>query len=255
MPKELPAKEANFLRHYVKEGAVEEKIRAVEKRLRLRAGAGAKLLKLKRVQDALREMMEPIRLEQQRQEMLGNAVDEVTAKLQAEKVELEARLAAATQMPAMVVAGNTDVIEQELMRLVRLDPERHGRIKLASIQTAFVVAGLMEQGTTRRVVPAEMQTPGNTTGIYQSLFDRMRAAPAAVEGAPTPPALPAADEAEVFDLTPSSAAHVSRETKGESSVQVQVPLEGEPIDPVVASTSRRQPSQKQASQVITVEVG
>lgn len=250
MPRKLPPGEEKFLRLYVKEGAIDEKIPVVEKRLRLRKGTGAKLLKFKRVQNALRETTEPIRLEQERQEMVGKAVDEVTAKLQAEKVELEARLAAATQMPAMVVAGNTDVIEQELMRLVRLDPERHGRIKLASIQTAFVVAGLMEQGTTRRVVPAEMQTPGNTTGIYQSLFDRMRAAPAAA-----PPTLPAADEAEVFDLTPSSAAHVSRETKGESSVQVQVPLEGEPIDPVVASTSRRQPSQKQASQVITVEVG
>ncbi len=254
MPKELPAKEANFLRHYVKEGAVEEKIRAIEKRLRLRVGAGAKLLKLKRVQEALREMMEPIRLEQQRQEMLGQAVEEVTAKLQAEKIELEARLAAATQMPLMVVTGNTDVIEQELMRLVRLDPEKHGRIKLASIQTAFVVAGLMEQGTTRRVVPAEMPTPGNTTGIYQSLFDRMRAAPAEAEGVPAPPALPAADEAEVFDLTPQVAAPVSRGTKGEGAAPVQVPREGESIDPVVASTAKRQPSQKQATQVITVEV-
>ncbi len=138
------------------------------------------------------------------------------------------------------------------MRLVRLDPERHGRIKLASIQTAFVVAGLMEQGTTRRVVPAEMPTPGNTTGIYQSLFDLMRAAPA--EGVPAPPALPPADEAEVFDLTPQVAAPVSRGTKGEGAAPVQVPREGESIDPIVASTAKRQPSQKQATQVITVEV-
>lgn len=253
MPTKLDPKEANFLRRYVKEGAVEEKIPAIEKRLRLRVGTGVKFLKLKRVQDALRVMMEPIRLEQERQAMVGKAVEECTAKLQAEKAELEARLAAATQMPDMRVTGNTEAIEHELMRLVRLDPERHGGIKLASIKTALVVAGLMEQGTTRRVIPPDDPGKGTAPGIYQSLFDRQRQQEKLLEGnvTPPPPALPPAEEAEVFDLTPQAAIIVPRGTKGES----ELPKEGESIDPVVVAAPKRQPSQKAAAQVITVEVG
>lgn len=240
MPRKLPADEEKFLRAYVKEGGVEEKIRIAEQRTRLKVGTGVKILKLKRVQDALRERMEPVRLEQQRQEMLAEAVQQVTAKLEAEKSAAEAKLNEVLQLPLIAVQGNELKIEQELMRLVCLCPEKYGGIKLAAIKTAFVVAGLMEQGTTRRVIPADREAGVASSGVYANVFDRLRleqgTQPAAIETLPPPPA------DEVFDLTPPK-------VLAPEPVALKIPPPGEAIDPV------RVAAKPGSARVITIEVG
>lgn len=237
MPKRLPPDEERFVRNYVREGGEEEHIRAAEKRARLKMGTGARVLKLKRVQDAVKERMEPIRLEQQRQQLVGEAVVQATAQLQEERDRLQQAMEQIVALPAMRVMGNEQVIEQELMKLVRLCPEKFGRIKLAAIQTSFVVAGLMEQGTTRRVSPPDSAKISDGKGVYASLFDRLRAEPKA-----EPAVVEAVEGSDgVFDLTPQ---------KVEIAMVPAVlwmPPPGESIDPV------RIP--KGAARVITVEVG
>lgn len=249
MPKKLPADEEKLLRFFIKEGAADEKIPVVAKRFRMTVGVVTRKLGLKRVQEELRVRMEPVRLEQQRQQMLADDVAKVTAQLIEDKEKAENALKAATQMPAMSVTGNELIIEQELMRLVRLDPEKHGRIKLASIQTAFVVAGLMEQGTTRRVSPPERNPEAAAAGVYTNLFDRLRLERDAKAATPEPVAemIPDAEIVEdVFDLTPPPV-DASR-TKVSTRV---LPPVGEVIEVIGMPPVQRQ----NTSRVITVEVG
>lgn len=242
MPKKLPAQEEKFLRHYVKEGGVEEKIRDVERRLRLKMGTGARFLKLKRVQDVFKEMMEPIRLEQQRQALVGAAVAEATAKLEAEKAEAEKKLNEVLSIQLIPVQGNETRIDHELMRLVQLDPEKYGGIKLAAIKTAYVVAGLMEQGTTRRVIPADGKPETAGGGVYQNLFDRQRQLAAGAEptNVPNVTSVPPADD-QVFDLTPVK-------VLAPEPVELHIPPPGEAIEPMAI------PAKKTGAHVITVEV-
>ncbi len=173
MPIKLPPKEERFVQRHVLFGATDDpvKIREAERLSRWVKGSAARLLKLVRVQNRIAELMAPVLAEQAAQKAAANLIDQATSKLQAEKAELEEKLAAATQMPLMLVTGNRNIIEQELMRLVRLDPERHGRIKLQSIQTALVVDGLVEQGTFKRVAPPDSSLAA-AAGVYQNLFDR-----------------------------------------------------------------------------------
>jgi hypothetical protein len=241
MPK-LPAVEEKVLRFYIKEGGVEEKIPVVAKRYRMTVPAVTRMLKLKRVQDALRTRMEPVRLEQMKQQMVADAVQQAVADLQAKKDEAERRLKEVLDVPLMPVQGNELVIEQELMRLVRLCPEKYGAIKLASIKTAFVVAGLMEQGTTKRVIPPEGKGEITGGGVYQNLFDRQRQLQAGTEPTNvTPVAPPPTPPEEVFDLTP-------QKVMAPEPAAFKMPPPGEAIDPVATA------AKKGASRVITVEV-
>lgn len=249
MPKKLPADEERFVRCYIKEGGVEEKLPEAEKRARLKKGAGAQLLKKKRVADEVRVRMEPVRLEQMKQQMLADAVEQVTADLKAKADAAEKTLKEVLDVPLIPVMGNETRIDHELMRLVQLCPEKYGGIKLAAIKTAYVVAGLMEQGTTRRVIPAEGkgEVPGG--GVYQNLFDRQRQLEAAnttnvgnVTNVTSPPPLPPAQD-EVFDLTPVK-------VLAPEPVELRIPLPGESIEPVLPAAGK-----KTNSRVITVEVG
>ena len=67
-------KEEYFISLYVKEGAVEEKIAYAERRASLEPGTGHRILQRKRVQEEIKARMEPVRLEQMRQQQLGDAV-------------------------------------------------------------------------------------------------------------------------------------------------------------------------------------
>jgi hypothetical protein len=223
----------------------------VAKRYRMTAAAVRAKFKLKRVQDALKERMEPVRLEQERQRMVAEAAAEVTAKLEAEKADLEARLKAATEMPAIDVLADTCgvVIGQELMRLVRLDPERHGRVKHEAIKTAYVVRGLMKQGNTERIIPPDPNDKGGVGGIYSSLFDRLRvesgseAPPLPAPTAATPPEPPVLEGEvhAVFDLTPNPTPLPAR-----TAAPPVMPPPGEALHAVPV---------KPKNNILTVEVG
>lgn len=243
MPK-LPAVEEKILRFYIKEGAVEEKVPVVAKRYRMTEPAVKKILKLKRVQEALRVRMEPVRLEQERQKLVADAVAQVTAKAEADKAEAERKLNEVLNVPLIPVQGNELRIDHELMRLVQLCPEKYGAIKLAAIKTAYVVAGLMEQGTTKRVIPADGKTEASG-GVYQNLFDRQRQLEAGAEpvNAAVPPQPPIIED-QIFDLTPPK-------VQAPEPVALKIPPPGEAIDPIRAAV-RKLTGQPR---VITVEVG
>lgn len=242
MPTKLPAKEEKLLRFYIQEGATEDKIPVVAKRFRQKETAVRKVLNLKRVREECERRMLPIRLEQEKQRMVAEVVEQTTAKLAAEKAELEAKLAAATQMPPLDVTGNEVVIGQELMRLVRLDPEKYGGVKLAAIKTAYVVAGIMEQGTTRRTVPPDNPNTGGSQGIYTSHFDRMRLEQGTMPVAPAAPEPTAAPDDGVYELIPSD-----HPVPPLPPQEIKLPPPGESIEPV----KRRNQAD---SRVLTIEV-
>jgi hypothetical protein len=246
MPK-LPAVEEKVLRFYIQEGGTEEKIPVVAQRYRMTVAAVTRMLKLKRVRDAFEVRMAPVRMEQEKQKLLADAVAVATAKAEAEKAEAEKKLNDVLNLPRIPVQGNELVIEQELMRLVQLCPEKYGGIKLAAIKTAFVVAGLMEQGTTRRVIPAEGKGEVTGGGVYQNLFDRQRQLeagipPAAIEGQTAPATPPPQTDDQIFDLTPVKA-------KAPEPPLLRIPPPGEGIEQVLPA------KKKTSAQVITVEVG
>lgn len=257
MPMKLTKDEGRFLKHYVKLGGVAEMTAEAERLARLKAGTGAKMLRLKRVAEAVEKQMAPVRLEQERQRMVADAVAEVTAKMAAETAELKQQLANATQMPPLTVADGGVVIEQELMRLVRLCPEKHGRVKLASIQTALVVSGMIEQGNTKRTLPPENPLAA-TAGVYTALFERQRlaAGPAGSEvpaaAGASAPSEGAVLEAEVFDIVPP------KNMAGVPAPRVQgaavLPAAGESIAPAVAE-AKKPVTRRGSIPVLTVELG
>jgi hypothetical protein len=136
-------KEKYFIGLYVKEGAMEEKIPYAERRACLRPGDGNRILRRKKVQEEIKARMEPVRLEHMRQQLVGDAVALVTAKLQADKDRIERELDILMAVPNMKAEG--ELLEGALMRLVvGLDWEKHPKVMLEAIKAAFVVNGTLE---------------------------------------------------------------------------------------------------------------
>ena len=238
--------EKRFIRFYVKEGAVEEKIAYAERRAKLKVGTAKRFLAKKRVQSEIKRQMQPVWDEQRRQELVGDAVLQVTAKIEqdARKAE-EEKKAAQNELAAVVSAPlqriDETVLEDQLMRMaVGLDQNIHPQQKLAAIQAAFVIKGILEQGNTRRVAPGDNEnTTSRNPGIYTAVFARLRAEKPADEPIERP-----ADNNQVFDLVP--------EKNPDASKSVVLSAIGESIDtPISASLVKRTPQSK----VITVDLG
>jgi hypothetical protein len=131
-------REKYFISLYVKEGAVEEKIPYAERRASLKPGTGQKILRRKKVQKEIKARMEPVRLEQMRQQMVGDAAAVAHEALQN---DLTKKVAGICQQKIDV----DEVLDHELMRLaVGLDPHKHPRAKLKAIVAAYVVSGTVE---------------------------------------------------------------------------------------------------------------
>jgi len=223
-------REKYFISLYVKEGAVEEKIPYAERRASLKPGTGQRILQRKKVQKEIKARMEPVRLEQMRQKMVGDAA----------AVANEALQNALTKKVAGICQQKIDVeiLEDELMRMVvGLDQNKHPKAKLEAIIAAYVVNGKLESGNTRLVIPAEGTGSEAGAGMYTSLFNRLalNAAPGEANAQPEV-------SYEVRDLYPTP--------KGEEadSPEGTLPPSGESIDdpPTLPSNPPR---------VITVEVG
>ena len=268
-PRKIPNDELRFIRHYVEEGALEAKIAVAEKKARVISGSGLKFLRKIRVQNEIKRRMEPIRLEEQRQKVVGAAVETVTAKLADKAAAAEAAAAAADKeltaimaLPAMYKV-DTARLEDALMRMaIGLDPMLHPQVKLDAIKAGLVVAGVMEWGSTKRSAPLDMPDSPGTPGMYQSLAIRVQAekaaaapaeAKAAEAGQPTTieqTIQPAQDG--VFDLMPDPGKPKAPEAT--KTVAVVLPAPGEPI----THTARRAPdaaSHRSTARVITVNVG
>lgn len=245
----LSRPEQRFLERYVREGATEDRIAAAERLAHVKVGDGVKMLRLAHVQDELKRRMEPVRIEQMRQQMLADAVAQVTANIQESHDRLKAEMSAILSVPKMQV--QEDVLEHELMRLVvGLDQDKHPGVKLEAIKAAFVVKGTLENGTTRRVTPPERGEGPGIPGMYRSLFDRKRAE---LEAAPVieaaVPQQPPFDEDQIFDLVPQD--------KPAKAAEVPLPAAGEEIEAISLDPAPR-PQQKAVKgkrEVITVEIG
>lgn len=191
-------KEKYFISLYVKEGAVEEKISYAERRASLKPGAGHRILQRKKVQEEIKARMEPVRLEQMRQQLLGDAA---AAAHEALQNDLTKKVAGICQQKIEV-----KVLDHELMRMVvGLDQDKHPKAKLEATIAAYVVNGTLESGNTRRIVPSE-NVGKSGPGIYQSLFTRMALAEsnetAGIPEAPPAPLFPKREEPTVPADTP-----------------------------------------------------
>jgi seryl-tRNA synthetase len=136
-------KERYFISLYAREGAVEEKIPYAERRAGLKPSTGQIILRRKEVQEEIKALMEPVRIEQMRQQLVGDAVAQVTAELRADRDRIKRELDTLMAVPNMKAEG--ELLEDALMRLVvGLDFEKHPKVKLEAIKAAFVVLGTLE---------------------------------------------------------------------------------------------------------------
>lgn len=130
-------KERYFIGLYVKWGAIDEKIPYAERRASLEPGAGHRILRRKRVQEEIKARMEPVRFEQMRQSVLGEAIVHAMAALQ------EGLVKTAATIKEMNITR--DVLEGQLMQIVvGLDLDKRPKIMLDAIRTALVVTGTLE---------------------------------------------------------------------------------------------------------------
>jgi hypothetical protein len=94
-------------------------------------------LQRKKVQEEIQARMEPVRLEQMRQHVLGEAIAQAKVALQEELVKTAATIKEMNIAP--------DVLEGQLMQIaVGLDWDKHPKVKLEAIKAAFVVNGTLE---------------------------------------------------------------------------------------------------------------
>jgi hypothetical protein len=224
-------KEKYFISLYVKEGAIEEKIPYAERRASLKPGAGHRILKRKKVQQDIKARMEPVRLEQMRQSMIGQAVAVATTTMQEELIAEVDAIRRTKTAP--------EILEHVLMcGVIGLDWQKHPKKKLDTIIAAFVVKGILETGKMRRVRPPENTNAGAPSGLYTSLSKRPPVSPSlpVVETSPAP-------QERVCSLFPQP----PQKDAGIASGPLAAP--GESIDAAPATTPKSQ------RRVITVEVG
>jgi hypothetical protein len=172
--KSLTPDEERTLRQYIRYGANDAAVARMDRRKDARPGEVAKILKRKHVQAALAERMAPVMAVAAEQAVLGEQVRNATAQLEEENAKLRNEVRNLTEMPMMTVEGNEALIEHELMRLVRLDPERYGRVKVVAIQTAFAYMGVMKTPGGQRVIDAPKEPEEKGPSVYESIFDRKR---------------------------------------------------------------------------------
>ena len=242
--KTLSREEQRFIERYVREGATEDKIAIAERMAYLKSGSGTRILGRIHVQEEIKRRMEPVRLEQMRQQMLSDAVSQVTANLQEERDKLRAEMDKLLAVPQMKV--DESVLEHELMRLVvGLDQNEHPQVKLAAIQAAFVVKGILESGRSKRVAPTDDPDRAMGPGIYATMRSKMLTEGATLLGDPQPPA----EEPGVFDLIP-------QETPPAAPAS-GAPEPGEEIEPITLEPIKKKaPKVRNAGrEVITVEIG
>lgn len=181
-------REKYFISLYVKAGATEEKIPYAERRASLKPDTGHRILQRKKVQEEIQACMEPVRLEQMRQQHLGDAAAVAHEALQN---DLTKKVAGICQQKVDV-----EVLDHELMRMVvGLDQDKHPKAKLEAIIAGYVVIGTLETNSARRVIPPNNANSHASPGIYESLFTRLiaNATPQSLEAPQEPPRYDQAD--------------------------------------------------------------
>lgn len=256
--KTLSRDEQRFIGYWVKESANPERMSYCERRAGIKAGTGDRMLKRAHVADEIKRRMVPAALEQERQRLVSEAVAAViselekrTARAEADAKAAEAEVTALAEAPKMAV--NTPQLEHELMRLaVHLDIERHPQVKLAAIQAAFVVSGVLENGNVRRVQPKEPGDASFQNAIYGDLFDEMHRQ-REMAGQP-PKMIEAQAEPQVFDLIPHDPVpeNLDIPPEGETIENIAGEPDPETADPEPSKRPLRKPA---VPKVMTVDLG
>ncbi len=107
-----------------------------------------------------------------------------------------------------------EVIDRELLRVILLDVEKHGSLKLEGIRLGAVMTGRIQAGNTRSLEGAAQPSSGGS--VYQAIVHMQEAAPilpgesAPAAGPPIPAAVPGAAAASA--VAPAAANNVKRET-------------------------------------------
>lgn len=176
--KPLNPEEQRFTFHFAREGFHEERMSVVERKARLKKGAGAFILRRQHVQRDLAQKKAMVDLEQ--------------ARLIARDQNRAAEKEDARQQVTL------DKLEKKLDELLALDPETHGALVHEVIKTGLVYAGVVRAGRLERVPPirrGEDEAQGQAESIYRSVFAGLRqdhpAGAEAVEAAPLMPEDPA----------------------------------------------------------------
>jgi hypothetical protein len=87
-----------------------------------------------------------------RQQLVGDAVAQTTAKLQADRDRIQRELDTLMAVPDMNV--DRELLEGSLMRLILgLEWDKHPRIRLEAIKLALVVGGILEIKSTGWLSP------------------------------------------------------------------------------------------------------
>ena len=249
----LSREEQRFIGRFVKLGGNPEKVSECERLSKIKHGEGAKMLKRAHVAEEIKRRLQPLHLEHLRQEVLADAIAAVTAKLAADKLKAEQEAAAAAaevkdliEAPRMAV--NVQDLEHELMRLVKhLNMELHPQVKLAAIQAAFVVSGILENGNVRRVAPKD---PGDSTFnnvIYGDLFDKMHTL--REQGPQSTQTIEA--EPEIFDLMPHQQLPAGVELPRPGEEIESIAGEPEPDPPLTAPVPKASKKLREAVRALT----
>jgi hypothetical protein len=230
--RKLTKKEKHFVNLFIKLGADESQLEDCAKKAGLTPTAARKLVKTKQVQNDIDEWKEVVRLEQQRQKLLGPAVAQVTETLAQKAEEATARaVVAETELNEIKAIPkkkiNRDDLEHYLMWCVI--QERDLAIKLDAIKAGFVVEGSVEHRGFKILKPPDPPAESQSGGVYMSLFNR-EAIQAPPQEQPDP---------DVHDLYPGKPVPPTPET-----APLTLPVAGESIDEV--------PTPKGNPNVITV---
>lgn len=176
----LNADEQRFIRHYVRERDIEK----AEKKSRLKVGEGMKFYRRPHVREDIDRRIRDIEREQ--------------AILDAKDIERKEE-------------ALTDLLDPELMKTIKLDPQKHGAIKLRAIELGYIVAGKIRQGNTEAL--DRSGAVNSNVNIYQSVYDRRAQTPAATTVEVTQTVTPAEPE-------PSQASPAKPPIKAASKIRV-----------------------------------
>lgn len=230
----IEEREAYFVNVYVKQGASKDKIPACEKRAHLKPGSGKKILARKSVKEDIARRLQPIEIEQIRQQTITDSVEAARAQFE--------RQLSATLDHIKLHKIDFEVLQGRLMQgVIGLDIHRNPSELLDYIKTAMVVHGSIQSGNTKRISPLEESKENPAASVYTALFNR-------TSPSLTPPEKPSESEANEQDGT------VSDLYPGQPTPP-PVKLTPDALPPIGESLEEAPAKKPSNPDVITVEVG
>ena len=177
----LSVDDRRFITHYLREGGAPEIVHIAERKARLKAGAGKRILAKKSVQQVIQQRQMLVEFEENRL-IAKDAIGLARQADERDRVTLHK-------------------IEQALDKVIALKAEDHGPIVLKGIELGLVYVGAIRDGNKVKVQtvdplgtdkPDESEQAPREIGFYSSIFNGAPAgvAPAAAQGPEPAPLMP-----------------------------------------------------------------